>query len=737
MDALGAPAPPAVASPPPPALPPEQPLAMPVQALGRAPELQARGSRGLGAGLLARRALVMGTTLALTALGGHEMYLVLDVGGLTALELAVLVLFTVLFAWIGFAFANALAGAIALLRAAPEPDPAPDGPLPRIGIRTAVLMPTYNEAPARVFAGLLATCESLAETGQGAQFDFFILSDTTDPDLWVAEEAAFLEARARAGGARLFYRHRAENTDRKAGNIADWVTRFGGGYEAMLILDADSVMSGACLVRLAAALERDPGAGLLQTLPVIVGGRTVFARLQQFAGRLYGPMLACGLAWWHGPQSNYWGHNAIIRTRAFAAAAGLPHLKGPPPFGGHVLSHDFVEAALLVRAGWGVHLLPALAGSYEEGPPSLSALATRDRRWCQGNLQHAAVLPARGLAAASRVHLLTGIFSYVSAPLWLAMLLAGLLTALQARFVPPDYFPAQFSLFPTWPAQDPARAAWVFAGTMAVLLLPKLIAFALMMRTRALRRGFGGGARALAGMAVEIVVSGLCAPVSMVSQTLAVGGILAGRDGGWQAQQRDDGSVGLAAALKQFLPHTALGLAFAGATAVISWPLALWMSPIILGLAAAAPLVAWTSRTPPRPLLLTTPEALEPPPVLVRAAQLRALLSHLDGPQDAVSRLGGDARLRAFHRAALPGRGRRAPGDHRPARLVARAKVADCASAAAARRLLTRPEMRAALADDVALDRLLELQREARPDLAAWFHPAGDPPQEAARAAPP
>lgn len=692
-------------------LPPEAPLAMPVQVLGLAAERAFPGRR-TEPGLSARRGFVFGGAAALTGLAAFEMYNVLNVGGLTGLECVVLVLFVVLFAWISLAFTNALGGAVALLTKAAPLGIAPTGPLPELSIRTAVLMPCCNEDPTRVIAGLEATWQSLHDTGRGDLFDVFILSDTTDADIWVAEEAAFLALRRRTGG-RFYYRRRLENTDRKAGNIADWVMRFGAGYEAMLILDADSVMAGDCIVRIAAALERHPEAGLIQTLPVIVGGRTLFAQLQQFAGRLYGPLIAQGLAWWHGPQSNYWGHNAIIRTRAFAGAAGLPHLKGRKPFGGHVLSHDFVEAALLVRAGWGVHMAPALSGSYEEGPPSLADLAARDRRWCQGNLQHAAVLPTRGLRAATRVHLLIGIGSYVSAPLWLLMLLAGLLTALQARFVLPDYFPSAFALFPVWPAQDPVRAAWVFGGTMTVLLLPKFIAFALMLRHGTLRRGFGGVGWAFLSMLTEIVISGLMAPVTMVSQSFAVASILLGRDGGWHPQQRDDGSLGWRPAFFHFLPHTLLGMGFAAATAAIALPLMAWMSPVILGLVAAVPLAVLSSRLRRGTRsggLLQTPEAQKPPPVLRHAMELRDSLAATDEPREAVAHLAADAELLAFHRDALPTRGRRPPGDFRPERLVAQAKIEDAGTRSEALTLLTPREKAAALADDSALERLLSLR---------------------------
>jgi membrane glycosyltransferase len=702
-----------------PALPQEAPLAMPVQSLRRAPATALRPTTA-PPGLAARRAFVFGGALALTAIAAEEMYAVLSVAGLTMLETVVLVLFVVLFAWIALSFTNALGGAIAMGRRGPAGlgigalgiDPA--SPLPQLTRRTALLMPTYNEAPARVFAGLEAIWRSLEATGQGEAFDLFILSDTTDADVWVAEEAGFLALRERTGGhGRIFYRRRPRNIDRKAGNIADWVTRFGGAYDAMLVLDADSVMTGDAIVRIAAAMEQNPGVGLIQTLPVIVGGRSLFARVQQFAGRLYGPLIANGLAWWHGPDSNYWGHNAIIRVKAFAGEAGLPHLKGRKPFGGHILSHDFVEAALIRRGGWAVHMVPLLAGSYEEGPPSLLDLSVRDRRWCQGNLQHMAVLPARGLHPLSRLHLLTGIGAYVTAPLWLMMLLAGLLAALQARFVPPDYFPSPFSLFPEWPAQDPVRAAWVFAGTMAVLLVPKLIGYGLMLADGAARRGFGGAVMAFLGVVAETLISALTAPITMVSQSAAVASILAGRDAGWQPQRRDDGTMPFRHTLRRFAPHTLLGLAFGGAAFAISDELFLWMTPVIAGLVLAVPVAAITaSRGAGRALaaigLLRIPEERAPPEVLERAAALAAARA-ADTVGEAVATLARDPALLAAHRAMLPAGGTRQKGDYAVERLIGRAKIEDARDLNEALALLTPREKAAALGDRVALERLMAL----------------------------
>ena len=405
---------------------------------------------------------------------------------------------------------------------------------------------------------------------------------------------------------------------------------------------------------------------------MIVNARSLFSRVQQFAGRLYGPLIAAGVAWWHGSEGNYWGHNAIIRVRAFAEAAALPQLRGRKPFGGHILSHDFVEAALMRRAGWGIYMLPMLGGSYEEVPPSLLDFAARDRRWCQGNLQHLAVVPTRGLHWLSRLHFMVGIGAYLTAPLWLLFLLLGMLTSLQARFVRPEYFPKGFSLFPTWPAQDPVLAIWVFVATMGLLLLPKLLSLVLVWTRRSARRQFGGALRIAAGVLAEVVVSALMAPVMMIFQSIAVVEILAGRDAGWQTQRRDDGTVERRELYRKYGVPTFCGIAMAASAYAVSLPLLLWMSPVIVGLLFAVPIGALTA-SPTSGKLFATPEDREPPPVLRRANELSA--SADAGVKPALLELREDAALLAFHLAQLPPPRAERPDMIDPNLAVGRAKI--------------------------------------------------------------
>ncbi|HEY0423520.1 MAG TPA: glucans biosynthesis glucosyltransferase MdoH, partial [Rhodopila sp.] len=635
-------------------LPPESPMAMSEQALRAFQKRDGDQEAGSGSAGLRRACILIGTA-AMTIAGCYQMYEVLQVGGVTTLEWMVLCLFVLLFAWIAFSFMSALAGFLVLLFRIKDPlGIDADAPLPSIDSRNAMLLPTYNEDPDRIMARLQAMYESMQQTGYGSQFDWFVLSDTTNPAIWIAEEKCFLRLRGELDADNIFYRHRPENVARKSGNIEDWIKRFGAGYQHMIILDADSLMTGDTVVRLVAAMETNPRVGLIQTLPVIVNARTLFARLQQFSGRLYGPLIAAGIAWWHASEGNYWGHNAIIRVRAFAQDAGLPELQGRKPFGGHILSHDFVEAALMRRGGWDIRMVATLGGSFEECPPSLLDFAARDRRWCQGNLQHLAVLPARALHWVSRLHLLTGIGSYLTAPLWLLFLLLGILISLQAQFVRPEYFPKGFALFPKWPAQDPILAAWVFVGTMALLILPKLLAYVLLLTQARTRRQFGGGLTVFAGVVIETFLSGLIAPVMMIFQSTAVGEILLGRDAGWQVQRRDDGKWPVRELIRKYAAPTLFGAAMAVSAYAVSLPLLLWMAPVIVGLLLSIPIAMLSSMSSdPNSLLLRTPEQAAPPPVLVRANELA------EARDETVAcpllALRNDARLLDAHLRNLPG----------------------------------------------------------------------------------
>jgi membrane glycosyltransferase len=664
-----------------PATPPESRLVMPVQSFrswNASDRRKPAAPRDWKTPWL-KRLFVFGGGLALTAYGAFEMYHVVSVSRTTSLQYVLLVLFTINFSWIALAFTSAVLGFFGLLF-----NKGFSGRVETLKHRTVVVMPIYNESSARTFAALAAIRESVEATGLGGHFDYFIVSDTTNPDVWIAEERAFLALRQRLGpDARVYYRHRPKNHHRKAGNIADFVTRWGGHYEHMVVLDADSLMTGTCIVRLAAAMEEDPDSGIIQSLPLIINRNTFFARLQQFAARVYGPVIATGLAMWSGRDGNYWGHNAIIRTKAFADHCGLPDLKGKPPFGGHVLSHDFVEAALIRRAGWSVYMLPDLTGSYEESPPSLIDVSVRDRRWCQGNLQHSRIIGAKGFVTPTRQHFATGIMGYLASPFWLMQLVVGILIVLQVSYARPEYFTQEFTLFPVWPRFDPERALNLFALTMAILLAPKLFGLLLTLFNGKLRRAGGGAIRLVISALIEVLFSAFFAPIMMLIQSGSVFQILLGRDTGWNPQRRDDGSIPLKDIIRRHRTHTVLGIVAGISAFMIATSLFAWMSPTIVGLVLAIPL-SWASGQLAlglwlkRHKLLVTPEEGDPPAVALRANALQAEFDAAGyDDADGLRALHADPALREVHERMLPENPPRRRGEIEADRAVAQAKLVD------------------------------------------------------------
>ena len=589
-----------------------------------------------------RRTLFFGLTF-LTSAGATALLLnVLRANSISSIEVVGLVLFFGLFTWIAGALWTAIAGFAMRLAGR---DPVGIDPTELVGrtltTRTAVIMPIYNEDPVRVGAGLTATWSSLVRESEEGAFDLYILSDTSDATIAEEEERMWQGLVARYGAGRVIYRRRRDRSERKAGNIADFVRRWGANYECMIVLDADSVMSGHALVTLARAMEVHPQIGILQSLPITVGRETLFGRLIQFGSRLQSPMLSSGLAWWQAGESNYWGHNAIVRLRPFAQHCTLPRLSGRPPLGGEILSHDFVEAAFMRRAGFEVRQLPELEGSWEEVPANVIDYAARDRRWTQGNLQHSRVLGFPGLHPLSRVHLLTGIVAYASSPMWFALLLlSSLLSALAAAKKPEYFWPGFQSLFPHWPEIRSGEVALLFVLTLVVLLLPKVLGAILAMRDRTLRRQFGGSVPLCLSLLVEQLFSMLLAPTMMLFHSTFVVQTLLGRSVSWNAQERNERGLTFREAFRRQKWHLALGVAWGAAMLYLAPQFFWWLTPVLAGLFAGIPLTVWTSRTSAgrffrRIGLLLTPEETAPPPELVtlsRAGEEVLRLSPTPGP---------------------------------------------------------------------------------------------------------
>lgn len=515
------------------------------------------------------------------------------------LQTSILILFGILFCWVSAGFWTALMGFLELLtgRDKYRISGASAGNEPiEAGARTALVMPICNEDVTRVFAGLRATFESVKATGDLDRFDFFVLSDTNDPDIAVAEQQAWLEVCREAGGfGHIFYRRRRRRVKRKSGNLDDFCRRWGGDYRYMVVLDADSVMSGECLTSLVRLMEATPDAGIIQTAPKASGMDTLYARMQQFATRVYGPLFTAGLHFWQLGESHYWGHNAIIRMKPFIEHCALAPLPGKGAFAGAILSHDFVEAALMRRAGWGVWIAYDLPGSYEELPPNLLDELKRDRRWCHGNLMNFRLFLVKGMHPVHRAVFLTGVMSYLSAPLWFFFLVLS--TALLAvnTLMEPTYFLAPRQLYPLWPQWHPDKAVALFSTTIVLLFLPKLLSIILIWAKGA--KEYGGRLKVTLSMLLEMLFSMLLAPVRMLFHTRFVLAAFLGWAATWNSPQRDDDSTPWSEAIKRHGSQTLLGAAWAALVIWLNPSFLWWLTPIVGSLMLSIPVSVISSRT--------------------------------------------------------------------------------------------------------------------------------------------
>lgn len=567
------------------------------------------------------RALVFGATFVGTGLLLTLLHGFFAQNGLDSLEVVLLVIIGGTFAWIALNVASVAAAVLRRVGRGSTPRLRRDG----APLHTALLVPIYNESPQDVFGNAAAMLADLSRRRSDNRFSLFILSDTRGEDIAEQEWRAFEWLRSVApDGVAVHYRRRPDNVDKKTGNLSQWIRNWGAAYDAMLVLDADSLMSGRAILDLTNALRSDPQAGLIQSFPSLIGAESLFGRVQQFSSATYGWLLAEGLALWTQNEANYWGHNAIMRTRAFAESAGLPYLTN---WRGHqqmILSHDFVEAGLLRRAGWAVRFLP-VRGSFEETPATLVDYIIRDRRWCQGNMQHLRLLATRGFHPISRLHLFFGALGYLMSPAWLFLLVVWSAHGL-TEMVPAGYFSELNPLYPLWPHMNTTQAISFLLFMYGILLLPKLAATAMIAAAPRLRRRFGGGRALAGGVALEIIASVLYAPIMMVQQSLAVGRIMIGRPVTWSPQRREARAIPVLALLRFHWIETALGaLMIVG---LWSGVVSMWLLPIALSLTLAVPLSMLSacdiSRMRLRSGRLETPQSLFVPPIWARAQEARA-----------------------------------------------------------------------------------------------------------------
>jgi len=690
-------------------MPPESHMSMPSQDLRYKPSHRTR--EPAGAAVLYARFILVTVTLGVSIYGIYQMLQVVRFASMTLLQGLMIFFFAISLSWIAFAAGSVIAGA------SKRRDPVPRG-LP--GGLTALVMPIYNEDPVRTTAALQAMAEALQGIGAGQCFEIVVLSDSTNADSWIRETAAIdLLRRSLASVMPVWYRRRWSNVARKSGNLEDFVTRWGGRFAHMIVLDADSLIDAPTLLRLVQTMEADPNLGILQTSPQLIGARTFFGRLQQFAACVYGPVITRGLAAWSGDSCNYWGHNAIIRMKAFADNCGLPMLKGRKPFGGHVLSHDFVEAALIRRGGWKVRMATDCGGSWEESPPTLIDIAVRDRRWAQGNLQHMKIIATAGLSLTSRLHLGTGIMSYLSSPLWLLMLAVGFALSVQSHLIRPEYFNHDFQLFPTWPRFDVELMMALFWFSMLVLLIPKMLGLIRALLSSRIRRSGGGVIGVAASILLEAILSALYAPILMMVQSRHVFEVFMGRDSGWKPQRRDSGGTSWSDAWEFHKRHMLLSCMTAAVVYVLSPSLLAWLSPALLGLFLAVPLSrASGSEALGRGLLriglLRTPEEVELPALVLRRKELIAQARDL--PDDGLRYLAGNREARLVHIGGNLPRPADPRGKPDPHAFTAEQKLIDARSLDEALEWLTPIERVEVAADARLLNQLALLPDAQYPD---------------------
>ena len=614
--------------------PPEHRLDMPPQPLSARRSMPERENDGRW-----RFLIILACSLTTTTLACQAMMSGFSAGGLNPLEWLAVGLFAANFCYLGIAAFTGAAGTVVLLFS-PKPPPLSKTP-PTKGSLTAIIIPIYQEKPSKVVAAAEAMWDSLKDLDAEKGFEVFFISDSMDPALVEIEEAVIQDLLRRRPDEPFWYRRRRDNAQKKQGNINDFVQRWGGRYDYMLELDADSFVSPEAMLELVRRMDARPRTALIQTLPIIVGARTYSARLQQLSLRSHGGLFGAGLSWWSGGAGNFWGHNAIIRLAPFAAHAALPDLPGKEPLGGKILSHDFVEAALLRRAGWRVEIAGDIEGSFEETPPTIVDLAARDRRWAQGNIQQIQVILARGFDWLSRVHIGANLMGYMSGLLWLSFVVVGVLIAANAKFFESETVASVTA--------DPNAGLRLVIIMAAVLTSPKWLSVILWAFGKL--PGWDRSPRFLLNVVCDLGMTMLLAPIFFMNHAGSILSTLMGVDGGWRPQVRDRNGFAWSDLVRHYVQHMIFGFCLLLASFAISPSFMLQNLPMATVL-IFAPLIARQVSGVARKgsaswLLYATPEDLKQPEI-VRRAELLAARGTTD-----VRRLAPQRRNRPMHRMSM------------------------------------------------------------------------------------
>ncbi len=539
-----------------------------------------------------RRFIFFSLVLGSTAAGTWAMTKILSSQELTPLEGIIIVVFSFLFGWISINFWSVLLGFLLSLLKKDTYLRLPEKFLPIPGdVKVALIMPVHNEEVRRIFAGLRAMVDTIKEAGVSGHFDIFILSDSTSSAHLISEQIHWARLCQETDGfGRVFYRHRKLRLHKKSGNVSDFCRRWGSRYKYMITLDADSLMGGELLHRLVNAMEDREDIGILQTSPMAVNQVSLISRLQQFASHMYGPIFFAGLKFWQMDETGFWGHNAIVRIEPFMKYCALPILPGGPPFGGEILSHDFVEAALMRRAGWGVWLAYELKDSFEELPPNLLEELSRDKRWCQGNIQHLRLMFMKGISFGHRLLFLQGNLFYFSSLMWFFLLLLMTANAVDLYFDRPVYFLTERSLFPFWVVEHRELSLELLIVTAVFLFSSKILSFIYIGMSRKRAAGFGGVFRLFVSVVMETLLSTILAPLRMVFHSWYCLLNLTGRKLTWGSQARLQKKTTFKEAFRAHILWSVLALLWGIIAFWVSKTLFWWLSMIVLPLILAIPI---------------------------------------------------------------------------------------------------------------------------------------------------
>lgn len=529
-----------------------------------------------------RRLVVAMLCLSSMALMAYGMSRVLGLYGWTAPSILFMAIYLVGLPWTLLGFWNSIIGFV-ILRTVKDPtgytNPTTLNMERRIAgeSRAAICLAVRNEDADAVFARLRVMIASLRKAGGEGRFEFHVLSDSSRTEVLAAEEDGIAAVRRDLPEENISYRRRAQNSGYKAGNLEEFATRCQSQYDFMIVLDADSVMSGRAMLRLVQIMEARPSLGIVQTLAVGRPSTSAFARIFQF-GMRHGMLThTVGGAWWQGSAGPYWGHNAIIRIKPFVDHCRLPIIPGRGPFSGSVLSHDQVEAALMRSAGWEVRVIPEECDSWEENPTNLPDFIKRDLRWCQGNLQYLRLLKLPGLSAMAYFQLINAIMMYAGAPMNILMIATGL-TMLLLRDAPPAT----------------GLAFALYAISLGLGFIPRLLGVVDTLLGGHARR-YGGVTRLIGGNILDFFFSLFVGPVMLVAQVIFIGGLCFGRKIMWEAPLRVGRALPVREAIRGLWPQTLFGIVLLGLLLAFAPYALIWAALTIVPSLLAIPFACLTA----------------------------------------------------------------------------------------------------------------------------------------------